>query len=32
MAVKPQTVELHIDELVLHGFERRDRHSRSAMR
>jgi hypothetical protein len=27
MAVKPLTVELHIDELVLDGFARRDRHA-----
>ncbi|HWC95657.1 MAG TPA: hypothetical protein VG456_02875 [Candidatus Sulfopaludibacter sp.] len=27
MAVKPQIVELHIEELVLDGFSRRDRFS-----
>lgn len=27
MALKPQAVELHIEELILDGFPRRDRHS-----
>jgi hypothetical protein len=25
--MKPQRIELHIDELVLHGFEHSDRHA-----